>query len=135
MYDICEELGYKTDVYCGEVKSLTYYDAYSKQTEAQRLTNTKNIILANFASGSTGLNWQLYNKCIIASLPLYKDWAQGIKRIHRTGQKRTTFYHIFIQDNWLDKSMYKALTESIDYSDKMFMSDLSRVNDMIGESK
>ncbi len=135
LYDICEELGYKTDVYCGEVKSLTYYDAYSKQTEAQRLTNTKNIILANFASGSTGLNWQLYNKCIIASLPLYKDWAQGIKRIHRTGQKRTTFYHIFIQDNWLDKSMYKALTESIDYSDKMFMSDLSRVNEMIGESK
>ena len=131
LYDICEELGYKIDVYCGEVKSLINYEVYSKQTEAQRLTNTKNIILANFASGSTGLNWQLYNKCIIASLPVYKDWAQGIKRIHRTGQKKTTFYHIFYQDNWLDNSMYKALTESIDYSEKMFMSDLARITEMI----
>lgn len=136
LYDICEELGYKIDVYCGEVKSLTNYEVYSKQTEAQRLTNTKNIILANFASGSTGLNWQLYNKCIITSLPVYKDWAQGIKRIHRTGQKKTTFYHIFYQDNWLDNSMYKALTESIDYSEKMFMSDLARITEMIsGDTK
>lgn len=133
LYDICEELEYNIDVYCGEVKSLKFYEEYAAQTEAQRLTNTKNIIIANFASGSTGLNWQLYNKCIIASLPLYKDWAQGIKRIHRTGQKKTVFYHIFYQDNWLDKSMYKALTESVDYSEKMFMSDFERVSDMIGE--
>lgn len=131
LYNICEELGYNIDVYCGEVKSLVFYDQYSKQTLEQRLSNTKNIILANFASGSTGLNWQNYNKCIIFSLPLYKDWAQGIKRIHRVGQTQTTIYHIFYQNNWLDKGMYKALKEQIDYNKDMFESDLLRAQSLI----
>lgn len=131
LYSICEELGYNIDVYCGLAKSLLFYEKYSKQTPEQRLTNKKNIILANFASGSTGLNWQLYNKCIIFSLPLYKDWAQGIKRIHRTGQKNTVFYHIFYQNNWLDLGMKKALEEGIDYSNNMFESDLERVKEIM----
>ena len=131
LYNICEELGYNIDVYCGEMKSLVFYNRYSKQTPEQRLSNTKNIILANFTSGSTGLNWQNYNKCVIFSLPLYKDWAQGIKRIHRVGQGQTTFYHIFYQNNFLDKSMYKALKEQIDYNKSMFESDLSRAQSFI----
>lgn len=131
LYQICEELGYNVDVYCGPIKSLVFYQKYSEQTAEQRLTNKKNIILANFASGSTGLNWQLYNKCIIFSLPLYKDWAQGIKRIHRTGQKNTVFYHVFYQNNWLDKGMKKALEEGIDYSNDMFESDLERVKEIM----
>ena len=131
LYPICEELGYNIDVYCGLTKSLVFYEKYASQSAEQRLTNKKNIILANFASGSTGLNWQLYNKCIIFSLPLYKDWAQGIKRIHRTGQKNTVFYHIFYQNNWLDKGMKKALEEGIDYSNDMFESDLERVKEIM----
>ena len=131
LYPICEELGYNIDVYCGLTKSLVFYEKYASQSTEQRLTNKKNIILANFASGSTGLNWQLYNKCIIFSLPLYKDWAQGIKRIHRTGQKNTVFYHIFYQNNWLDRGMKKALEEGIDYSNKMFESDLAREKEIM----
>lgn len=131
LYQICDELDYNVDVYCGPIKSLAFYQKYSEQTAEQRLTNKKNIILANFASGSTGLNWQLYNKCIIFSLPLYKDWAQGIKRIHRTGQKNTVFYHIFYQNNWLDRGMKKALEEGIDYSNDMFESDLERVKEIM----
>lgn len=134
LYDICTELGYNVDVYCGEIKSLIYYDRYEQQTDAERLTNHKNIIIANFASGSTGKNWQLYNHCIVFSLPVYKDWAQGIKRIHRVGQTKTVFYHVFTQDNWLDKNMYKALKEQVDYNSEMFDSDLARVNDEIIES-
>lgn len=131
LYNICEELGYNIDVYCGEMKSLVFYEKYSKQSAEQRLSNTKNIILANFASGSTGLNWQNYNKCIIFSLPLYKDWAQGIKRIHRVGQTQTTIYHVFYQNNFLDKGMYKALKEQIDYNKEMFESDLLRAQSFI----
>lgn len=124
LYEICESLGYNVDVYCGECKSLYYYEKYASQTEAEKLTNKNNVIIANFASGSTGKNWQQYNKCIIFSLPLFKDWSQGIKRIHRQGQTKTTFYHVFYQDNWLDRNMYKALKEQVDYSQDMFESDL-----------
>lgn len=131
IFDICTELDYNIDVYCGEVKSLMYYERYARQTNEQKLTNTKNIIIANFASGSTGMNWQQYNKCIIFSLPLYKDFSQGIKRIHRTGQTKPVFYHIFYQNNWLDKGMYSALKEQRDYNEQMFEADLARVNELI----
>ena len=131
LYDICESEGYNIDVYSGEVKSLVFYEKYQTQPEEQKLTNNKNIILANFASGSTGMNWQEYSNCIIFSLPLYKDYEQGLKRIHRLGQKQTTVYHLFYQDNWLDKSMLKSLKENIDYSLKMFESDLENVKRLI----
>lgn len=131
IYDICEELGYNIDVYCGEIKSLNYYNKYSNMTEEEKLTNHKNIILANFASGSTGMNWQEYSNCIIFSCPLYKDYEQGIKRIHRLGQKKTTFYHFFFQDNWLDEGMKKALEEKIDYSTEMFESGLQKIQNLI----
>lgn len=135
IYDICEKLGYNIDVYAGDakLKSLVFYNKYASQTPAERLTNHKNIILANFVSGSTGMNWQEYNKCIIFSLPLFKDWEQGLKRIHRYGQKDTCFYHIFYQDNWLDRGMKKALEESIDYNNDMFADDLKRVNEIMGK--
>lgn len=127
IYDICEELGYNIDVYCGEVKSLIFYEKYSSLSEEQRLVSRKNIILANFASGSTGMNWQNYNKCIIFSMPLYKDYEQGIKRIHRLGQKNTVVYHMFYQNNWLDNSMRRALEKAINYSEDMFEQDLKNI--------
>lgn len=130
LFDICEKLDYNIDVYCGEIKSLKHYDNYVKLTDEEKLTKKKNIIIANFASGSTGMNWQEYNKCIIFSLPLYKDYEQGIKRVHRLGQKSTVIYHIFYQKNWLDYSMKKSLDEAADYSLKMFEADLRRINEL-----
>ena len=131
IYDICEELGYNIDIYCGEIKSEKFYIKYSKQTEEERLTNTKNIIIANASSGSTGGNWQLYNKCILFSIPLFKDYEQGIKRVHRIGQKNTVIYHIFYENNWLDNSMLKALKESRQYNKDLFEADLKRVQEII----
>lgn len=131
IYDICEMLGYKIDVYCGEMKSEVFYNKYASQTEGERLTNTKNIILANFASGSTGANWQLYNKCILFSIPLFKDYEQGIKRVHRIGQKNTVIYHIFYEDNWLDNSMLEALKESREYNKDLFEADLKEIQKLL----
>ena len=130
IYNICEKLGYNIDVYCGEIKSLNYYNKYINMTDEQKLTNRKNIILANFASGSTGMNWQEYSHCIIFSTPIYRDYEQGIKRIHRLGQNKTTFYHFFYQNNWLDKGMNRALEEKIDYSTDMFKSDFERIENI-----
>lgn len=135
LYQICEKLGYKIDVYCGEIKSLVFYDKYKAESEEKKLVDKKNVILANFASGSTGLNLQEYNKCIIFSLPLYRDWAQGLKRIHRIGQKNTVFYHLFIQKNFLDDGMVKALEEKTQYSEDLFMRDLARVNGLVGKEQ
>lgn len=131
IYDICEELGYNIDVYCGAIKSQTFYDRYSNQSLEQKVTNKKNVIISNFASGSTGKNWQNYNKCILFSLPLYMNYEQGCKRIHRQGQKVDCIYHIFWQDNWLDRGMKEALEEKKDYSENMFNSDLTRVQSIM----
>lgn len=134
IYSICEELGYNIDVYCGEVKSLHFYQRFSQLDDAEKLVSRKNIILANFASGSTGMNWQQYHHCVIFSLPVFRDWAQGIKRVHRAGQKHTVIYHIFTQKNWLDKNMYESLTSATEYDANMFMSDIERVNRVLEDN-
>lgn len=131
IYDICEKLGYNIDVYCGEIKSLNFYNAYSSMPKEQQITNNKNVIISNFASGSTGKNWQAYNQCIMFSVPLYKDYEQSMARINRIGQTKTVIYHRFYQKSWLDLSMIKALNEQKQYSSDMFESDLIRIQEMI----
>ena len=135
IFEICSELGYKVDICNGSMKSDYFYQKYLKQDEAKRLINTKNIIIANFASGSEGANWQLYNKCILFSLPTFGNWQQGLKRVHRIGQKSTVVYHVFYSENWLDLSMLKALKEHKEYDQKMFESDLKRIQDLISPNK
>ena len=98
---------------------------------SKRIVNKKNVIISNFASGSTGKNWQNYNKCILFSLPLYMDYEQGCKRIHRHGQKSNCIYHMFWQDNWLDNGMKQALEEKKNYSEDMFESDLTRLQSIL----
>ena len=133
LFDICESLGYNVDVFCGEIKSLFFYERFCNMTESEKLVNKCNVIIANFASGSTGMNWQNYSKVIIVSTPLYKDYAQAIKRVHRPGQKERVFYHIFYQKNWLDYSMQKALKEQKQYSQDMYDADLARINQIMNK--
>lgn len=131
IYDICERLGYKIDVYCGEIKSMKFYNDYANSSEESKLTNKKNIILANYSSGSTGMNWQEYHQCILFSCPLFSDYDQGIKRINRLGQKLDCIYHVFYQNNFLDMNMRKSLEESIEYSEDMFKSDFLRIQEIL----
>ena len=131
IFDICEELGYNVDVCNGSIKSEYFYQKYLNQSEGERLLNTKNIILANFGSGAEGANWQAFSKCIIFSLPVFKDWQQGLKRVHRMGQKETVIYHVFTGNNWLDLSMLDALKKQKEYDKLMFEADLKRVQDLL----
>ncbi len=130
IYQICVDLGYNIDIINGSIKSQYFYDKYECQSDEERLVNKKNIILANFASGSTGGNWQAYDQCILFSVPLYSEYTQGIKRIHRIGQHQTTIYHIFTSTSWIDKDMLKALNTKTEYSNDMF--DI-KLNDIITE--
>ena len=135
IFDICEKLKYNIDIFSGEIKSLYFYEKYQSQSPEEKFINKKNIILANFASGSTGKNWQEYNKCIIFSIPVYKDYSQGIKRIHRLGQKETVIYYHFYQSNFLDYGMKKALDERIDYNINMFQSDLKNNGNLLNKAQ
>jgi CRISPR/Cas system-associated exonuclease Cas4 (RecB family) len=131
IYNICEKLGYNIDVYCGEIKSIDNYTKFSRLSKEDKLVSKKNILISNWASGSTGMNFQEYNKCIIFDLPVYKDWQQGIKRIHRTGQTQTCIYYVFMQDCFLDKSMMEAIKTQQDYTKDTFESDLEKVNALL----
>lgn len=132
LYNLCEKLGYKIDVYSGTIKVIDYYEKYNALSEGGKLiVPHKNILLTNWMSGSTGMNFQAYNKCIIFDLPVYRDWEQGLKRIHRIGQKQTCIYHIFMQNCWLDKNMMKAIEEQRTYTKETFESDLKRVQGII----
>lgn len=124
LYKICEKLNYKIDIYSGEIKSLFFYNQFKNLNEESKLVDKKRIILSNFASGSTGMNWQQYNKVIMFSLPTFKDYSQSIKRVHRTGQKNPVYYHLFYSNNWLDKKLIKSLKEMKEYDYKLFEKDL-----------
>lgn len=128
---LCQTLGYNVDTFSGKSKSMEFYNIYSRQSEEERLTNKKNVIVANFVSGSTGLNWQLYSKCILFSVPLLQNYEQGIKRIHRTGQKETCIYHEFTSDNWLEEQMFKTLESGVEYTEDMFEADQKRINELL----
>lgn len=130
LFEICDELGYNIDVFCGEIKSLTHYEEYVNNLANGVVKQCKNVILANFASGSTGMNWQAYSHCIIFSTPVYLHYAQAIKRIHRLGQKHTVIYHVFCQNSFVDNNMWDALTQAKDYNEDMFISDLHRIQEL-----
>lgn len=125
IYKICDELGYNIDIYCGEIKTLKYYDKHEKLTQDEKESDNNNVIIANFTSGSTGKNWQEYYNCVFFSLPVYRDYEQGVKRVHRYGQTHTVIYHFFIQNNFLDQGMREALEKKVDYSEEMFNIDLN----------
>lgn len=131
LFDICTELNYNIDVYSGEIKHTDNYEKYSHLSETERLTSTKNILIANWQSGSTGMNFQAYHKCIIFDLPTYRDWEQGLKRIHRTGQHETCIYYVFRERNFLDDGMMKAINEKREYTKDTFESDLKRVQEIL----
>lgn len=127
LFEMCYTLGYNIDVYNGEIKSLTNYERFVNESAEERTNDRKNIIISNFASGSTGMNWQAYSQCIIASLPTYKHWAQGLKRVHRNGSESTVVYHVFRSSSWLDEDMWKSLMSNEEYSDDMFNKRLNEV--------
>lgn len=114
---VAEELGYVYDIYNGNVKDLSNY----------RNTKVKNkkLILANIASGATGLNLQTYKNAIFYSLPdVWSDFEQGIGRIERTGQK-SPFVDVFVimTMNTVEGSIWDSLMKGKDYTDKMFERD------------
>ena len=128
IYTVCKELGYNIDIYNGTTKDTSNYDRFENEPLGIQLVDKKNIILSNYASGSTGKNWQAYNKCILFSTPTFDRYEQGLKRIHRSGQKKNCIYHKFYQKNFLEEGMLNALDNKGEYNEDMFEADVERIN-------
>lgn len=120
IFEVCEELGYLIDVYCGDIKDLSHYNDYLNKNDLDKFNAVKRVIISNLNSGSTGKNWQEYHKVIFFSVPLYGVYAQALKRVHRIGQKNTVYYYMFYEDNFLDQSMLEALEDNVEYNSDMF---------------
>ena len=117
IYNIADALGYNISIYSGAIKDMDSYDNLDSENPT--------IVIGNWQSMSTGMNLQKFNKVIIFDYPVYRDWAQGLKRVHRIGQKADrVIYYIMCQDNFLDKGMKESLEEKIDYTKDMFKNDL-----------
>lgn len=117
IYNVADSLGYNISIYSGAIKDMESYD----NLDSEKPT----IVIGNWQSMSTGMNLQKFNKVIIFDYPVYRDWAQGLKRVHRIGQKADrVIYYIMCQDNFLDKGMKESLEEKIDYTKDMFKNDL-----------
>lgn len=117
LMSVAEDLGYVYDVYNGSVKDLSYFHN----------TNIvhKKLILANIASGSTGLNLQTYKNAIFYSLPdVWAEFEQGIGRIERTGQK-SPFVDVYVimTIDTVETRIWDSLMKGKDYTDKMFERD------------
>ena len=105
---------------------MTAYNNYSNLSDTEKLESKKTIVIANWQSASTGQNLQEFNKVIIFDLPIYRDWAQGLKRVHRIGQNKPVIYYDFTCNNMIDNSMREALEMKVDYTDKLFESGLNK---------
>lgn len=126
IFEVCEELDYDIDVYCGDIKELNHYEKFETMNDDKKMNDKKKVIIANFMSGSEGKNWQEYNHVIFFSLPLYGSYAQALKRCHRIGQDKTVYYYTFYQNNFLDTGMKEALEENKTYNDEMFTYELEK---------
>ncbi|KNG79671.1 SNF2-related protein [Mycoplasma sp. HU2014] len=125
---ICQDLEYKIDTWNGKTKTDKYYKEYEKLKNTKTSKNKKRVIIANYASGSTGMNWQKYTNTIWFSVALYKDHVQSMKRNHRIGVENDIKYYVFYQNNFLDKSMIEARRNKKNYTEKMFIKEEENKN-------
>ncbi len=87
------------------------------------------LLIAHPASAGHGLNLQHGGNHVVWfglnwSLELYQ---QGIKRIHRQGQKRTVFNHLLIAEDTVDEDVLSVLADKSGTQDKLLNALRARV--------
>ncbi|UKS54235.1 SNF2-related protein [Mycoplasma feriruminatoris] len=123
IYKICKKLDYKIDIWNGNKKDITNYLEYLNLDETKKTTSKKRVIISNYFSGATGNNWQEYEKTILFSLAVYGYHEQALKRNHRIGAKNTITYYLFLQNNYLDNSMWESIKKRQNYNKQIFKKD------------
>ena len=90
------------------------HNAKDRPAEIRKFVNNKlfKIAIANLINSSTGLNLQVANYCVTYELPDDpRTRQQSLKRIHRTGQHKSTYYYDFICKNTIEEDVMGFLKE------------------------
>ncbi|QVK03073.1 SNF2-related protein [Mycoplasma mycoides] len=135
IYKICKKLDYKIDILNGNKKDITNYLEYLNLDIKDKPNSKKRVIIANYFSASTGNNWQEYDKTILFSLATYGYHIQALKRNHRIGTKNTITYYLFLQDNYLDKSMWDSIQKRQIYNTEIFIKSTKEFNKLKSQYK
>jgi len=91
-----------------------YEKNYPKEPEWNTTKNS--ITLANYKSGSEGIEFTYADKIIFFSPPeSYTDYYQAIGRVHRLGQgKKVTIYRLNTHET-IEEEIYKSLSNKEDF--------------------
>lgn len=108
-------------------KEIKFYEINGSKNEYDLSKTDKGrfVVLGQYKSASTGINYQQINRTIYYS-PTWSgsDYRQSLKRTNRIGQQNTCFYYQLITLGTIERNVYKALQDSGDYSNEMFMQDI-----------
>lgn len=90
------------------------HNAEDRPAEIRTFTKNKSfrVALAQYAVASTGLNLQVANYYVgyePTDRPIIRQ--QSLKRVHRTGQTKTTYYYDFICKNTIEERVMEFLQE------------------------
>lgn len=104
-------------------RPISYINGHEKQLNCYN-DFEDSITLAQYQSGSAGVNLQKANKMIYYSPPIKSDFfEQSKKRIHRIGQASKCTYWKLMTANSIEQKIYNTLDLKRDYTDELFRRD------------
>lgn len=113
-------------------KNIKFYEinGHKNEYELSKTDKGRFVVLGQYKSASTGINYQQIHRTIYYS-PTWSgsDYRQSLKRTNRIGQNNTCFYYQLITNGTMENRVYKALNESGDYSDEMFLNDINKLSE------
>lgn len=79
----------------------------------------RDIVLCQWQSGSAALNLQFLNYEVLVELPYsYSTLRQGLGRIKRLGQRRTTFFYTLLCDKGIEQDVKQILKTKGTFSER-----------------
>ncbi len=93
------------------------------KTEWVSLSNS--ITLVQYMAGSAGIELQ-YANLVVFYTPTYsfQDYEQALGRAYRNGQSKKVTVYRYITKGTIEVSIYKALNDKKDFTDKLFRKEL-----------
>lgn len=104
-------------------RPISYINGHEKQLNCYN-DFEDSVTLAQYQSGSAGVNLQKASKMIYYSPPIKSDFfEQSKKRIHRIGQDSKCTYWKLVTSNSIEDKIYKTLDLKRDYNERLFEND------------
>ena len=102
-------------------RPLSEYNGHTKETENfEKYDNA--VVLVNYGSGSTGLNWLVKaHHTIFYSLPnSHITFHQAKKRTDRIGQTKTPVYHVMLASRTVEKMQWVTLKSGRKFDEELY---------------